>query len=191
MADWLVLVGPHGSGKTTLAREVARSLAWVFDEEIGERLRRERMSTDPSAHAFRSQEGFDREVCRLELERDLARRGVSRVVETWHPGNLSYVRRRSPDVFEELWEQVAPAVRACTDRVLVQPLEIGEQVLAARLREPGPADPGFVPFLHSVGLGATSLARDLGLFVFPGLDTSRVAPEDACRSICARLEEAG
>ena len=36
----LVLVGPHGAGKTTVARRIGRRPGWSYDDEIGERLRR-------------------------------------------------------------------------------------------------------------------------------------------------------
>ena len=55
----LVLLGPHGSGKTTLGLELSRVLGWPFDEEIGKGLRAEALARNPSAHAAMSQPEFD------------------------------------------------------------------------------------------------------------------------------------
>ena len=40
----LVLVGPHGAGKTTIARRIGSRPGWTFHDEIGERLRRDALA---------------------------------------------------------------------------------------------------------------------------------------------------
>ena len=79
----IVLIGSHGAGKTTVGRGIARALGWRFDDEIGERLRRQALARDPLAHAALPQSHFDRAVIEEELRRDreVAEQGP-RIVET-------------------------------------------------------------------------------------------------------------
>ena len=71
----LVIVGAHGSAKSTLGRALAGALGWEFHHELGEVLRLRRLARDLGAHALLAQEEFDAELMGLELARDGGTRG--------------------------------------------------------------------------------------------------------------------
>lgn len=179
-----MLIGPHGSGKTTVGRLVAARLGWRFDPEIGEALRREALRRDPGAHAMRAQDEFDTAVIEAELARD-ATADRPRVVETWHPGNLAYASRRSPAVAARFRDRVAAAVRA-REGAVVQPLRIDEATALARLSQPGPDDIAIVRFFLDVANDAEVVARDFGVPVLPYLSGSDRAPEAMADEIAFR-----
>ena len=124
-------------------------------------------------------EAFDRELLRREVERDHQHHGV-RVIETWHPGNLAYLARRSPSLLHQALQQAhresqrQPAVAV--------PLQATRHTLAARQHEPGDLD-----FFLSVGQEAAGWARLLGLRVLPTVWTDSSSPQQICAQICARL----
>ena len=151
----LVLVGPHGSGKTTVGQAAAAALGWPFHDEIGERLRREALRSDPAAHAMQDQRDFDRAVFERELWRDAAapRR---RVVETWHPGNLAYAERRSSDLASAFATRLRRAARSGV--AVVQPLTPGVRASLDRLSEPGPSPEVLAAWFRSVGRRAGEIA---------------------------------
>lgn len=184
----LVLIGPHGAGKTTVARRVAETLGWRLDDEIGERLRRAALKKDPDAHALWPQELFDEEVLASELARDVQTASlpgtICRVIETWHPGNMAYASLRSPAVAAQ-W---APMVRAAARQasgLLVQPLCIDEETLRRRQSEPGPPD--CARFFLAVGQKAELLAKEWGLAVARPLATDRCTVEDVVSDVLARV----
>ncbi len=173
-APTLVLIGAHGAGKTTLGRQLAQVLGWRFDDEIGERLRRQALARDPTAHAAQPQADFDRAVIEAELRRDceMAASGP-RIVETWHLGNLAYARHRSPAVARAYEAQIADAVCRAkrSGPVWVQPLQIDEAALQIRQTEPGP--PELARFFLRVADEACAAAWQLGLRSALSLDTTR------------------
>lgn len=177
--DTVVLIGPHGVGKSTLGHALSDALGWRYDDEIGERLRRAALARDPDSHAQRPQAEFDEAVLRGELQRDaeLATRGP-RIIETWHPGNLAYAWTRSPLVAAK-WE---PLVRAAAARLaqrgglLILPLIADEATLRARCTEPGPA--GIVSFFREVSERALALSRAWGLHVAEPRSTARATPQE-------------
>ena len=183
----LVLIGPHGSGKTTLGLCLGNQLGWRRDVEIGEVLRREALSRNDNAHALASQPDFDLEVTRAELRRDAASIGP-RIIETWHPGNLAYAQLRNPDLAKHLEPVLRNAVQARSrrlGRVLVQPLGIDRVSAVARRSEPGPDD--LVDFFLRVGEGAMEIAERWGLEVAPLIHTDQCTVESAAALIAARV----
>lgn len=132
----VVLVGPHGAGKTTLGSELAALTGWTFHDEIGRRLAEDPRARPAGVTPEDAQQQFDDEVFRRERARDLAwSKDQPRIVETWHPGNLAYAACRSPSVCEA-W---APRLRRAIDwsRVWVVPVRASVEVLASRRNEPG------------------------------------------------------
>lgn len=91
----LALTGTHCAGKATIGRKVAETLHWSFDPELGEALRDE---VTPGGHKTgysSSAMSWDDRILYEESKRDTSD-GASRVVETWHIGNLAWAlwRRR-------------------------------------------------------------------------------------------------
>lgn len=182
--DTLVLVGAHGSGKSTLRAQLAERLGWRSDLELGERLRREALEQEPALHAQVIQPEFDRKVFEQELARDVAflqlpdeTRG-GRVVETWHPGNLAYAQERSPEFYAEAQSILFKHCAQQQARTWVIPLAIQPETLRARQHEPGPAHEGFTQFLWAVGVRAHAQAEVLRLRCLPPLSTDVCALEE-------------
>ena len=170
----IVLIGPHGAGKSTLGRVLAARLGCPFDDEIGERLRRAALQRDADAHAARPQSEFDQAVIEAELRRDEEySEPRTRVVETWHLGNLAYARLRSPEVAERYAARTAAAVRwaQISTRLIVQPLTVDRPVLRVRRSEPGPAE--IDDFFLRVAQEATAVAEELAIPLCPPIDTGR------------------
>lgn len=164
----LVVIGPHGVGKSTLGRALAAELDWVFHHELGETLARQ---TRTSGDASSPQVDFDRRLFGLELGRDRAWSGGPRVVESWHPGNLAYAERRSPELTVDFrLPSVGP--------VWVLPLHAPRSVLARRKHEPGPLD-----FFMRVGQRAGVWAERLGLRVLPQVHTHTAPAAELARRL--------
>ncbi|MCP4803760.1 MAG: hypothetical protein GY913_07060 [Proteobacteria bacterium] len=168
----LVLIGPHGVGKSSLGRALADELGWTFHGELGEELARS-IRTDGDASS--PQPEFDRQLFELEHARDRSWCGAPRIVETWHPGNLAYAERRSPSLVEGF--QLSPR-----GRVLVLPLQAPVHVLAARKHEPGPLE-----FFMHVGLRARVWASRLGLELLPDLSTHLGHPDALAQRLAPTL----
>lgn len=163
----VVVLGPHGAGKSTLGRALADRLRWPFHEELGAALARAR---PVHQHAGSLQAAFDTAVTAAELDRDAAWGDAPRVVESWHPGNLAYAARRSPRV-------LGPLLRAVRRRRLppcvAVALDAPERLLAERKHEPGP-----LSFFVSVGRAAPDWAERLGVPVVARIQTHPL-PVDA------------
>lgn len=99
----IVVVGTHCSGKSTISKRLADSLGIVFDPELGDVLR-DKTHLAADGHKLGDGSGamniksWDDQVFHAECQRDEARRGCSRVVETHHFGNLAWAAfRQSKD----------------------------------------------------------------------------------------------
>lgn len=174
----LVLLGPHGAGKTTLGTALARALHRPFAAEVGRLLAEDPQWRPAGALAKDHQSHFDAEVFYRELQRDAASLGTPRVVETWHPGNLAYALLRSPDVASAWWERVAAA---CRRPALAVVLLADTELLRARQSEPGPT-----AFFAEVGRLAPDLATRLGVPILLRLDARQPTHEqvaDVCRAL--------
>ena len=186
----VVLVGPHGVGKTTIGRRLADALGWPFHDEIGRRLREEALRLDPDAHAFASQPGFDWEVSRLELLRDDAWvSGPGRIVESWHPTNLAYAEERSPEEAFQLAEFLLP--RIGSPEVVVLPLRMSPRIAERRLSEPGPSVGALLAGFARVATRAEALSHGAGALILAGVDTSRLSIDSCVEQACAQLAASG
>lgn len=165
----IVLIGPHGVGKSTLGVALAARLGLPFHEELGATLATDRRLRPHEATAASPQEAFDGLLFDLELARDAAAGGSARVIETWHPGNLAYAEARSPGVVARMAGRVRAA--AAARPTVVIPLAAPAAVLRARQHEPG--DPGF---FADVGVRASAQAQALGLTLLPVLFTHDRSP---------------
>lgn len=184
----LVFVGPHGSGKTTLGRLASDALGLPFDAELGRALREEEQARDPALHAAREQEDFDAEVLRRELARDELRGpGCSRVVETWHPGNLAFLAKRSSRALEAARERLARHLEPWRSVVVVQPLTLSLDGVRARLTETGDCREKLARFFHEVGLAAVERARELGLHTLPAIDSEHATKEECLARVLWQL----
>ena len=178
----IALVGPHGVGKTTLGRALAALLGLPFHGEVGRALAADPTWRSAGVTAADAAERFDEELFRREAARDDGWRGASRVIETWHPGNLAFAEQRSPAV--ALRWRLALQGSVAGERAWVQPLVAPRDTLAARQTEPGPLD-----FFRRVGLAAALEAGRLGLPCLPLIDTSNGTPDELARQIATRLAQ--
>lgn len=181
----LVLIGPHGAGKSTLGQVLAARLGVPFHGELGRSLALDPAWRPPGGTAADPALAFDQELFARELARDLGARGPRgahrpRIVETWHPGNLAYATRRSPQVVAAWLPALARACRHADAVVL--PLDAPRPVLARRQSEPGDLD-----FFREVGAAALGWAQALGLACLPTLQTDLDSPELLAGLVLGRL----
>lgn len=185
MRTEIVLIGPHGSGKSTLGARLALALDVPFHDEIGRRLASNPAIRASAISAADAQPEFDRRVAEEELARDRSWSiGRGRVIESWHPGNLGFAGLRSPQVASEF----LPAIReSIADRdVIVIPLFCSVTTLGARRTETAP-----IAFFVDVAARATAWARELGLLLAPPIATDSGGLEAALASALRTLASQG
>lgn len=171
----IVLIGPHGAGKTSLGRVLAQRLGLPFDEEIGRQLAEQGVLRQRGRCAATADDLFDAEVLRRELARDAERGETPRIVETWHPGNFAYAARRSPTIAASY----AGMRATLAGTAYVLPVRASRTTLSRRQNEPGPLD-----FFINVGRDAEHRAASLGLTCLPAVHTDRMSPA----ALAERLE---
>lgn len=181
----LVLLGPHGAGKSTLGQALSQRTGWPFHDEIGKRLGRDPAFRGSRVRTSDGQPRFDREVFAREVARDrlfeLESPGRPRIVETWHPGNLAYAAMRSPEVALA----TLPHVRTAIDwaRVVVLPVSASSSALEARRQYPEDVS-------YFIGVAAVSLAiaRGLGATLLSPVMTHDRSPGELVVRVLPRLE---
>ncbi|MFO8074021.1 MAG: AAA family ATPase [Armatimonadota bacterium] len=183
----LVLVGPHGVGKTTLGQQLSARLGIRFHHEIGQELRENALISDPGAHAMRRQDDFDEMVSQREIKRDQEWSGGARIVETWHPGNLAYAAERSPRIFDRLFPLVQLHVAAMPGPIFVQPLTMSRVTALKCLSEPVPNAEASVEFFAAVYQRAVHYARSLGMNLLDPIATDCISPGRVEAIVLARL----
>jgi len=180
---WLVLLGCHGAGKTSLGKALARHLGWVFHEEIGRLMAEDPRWRARNLTAASSQQAFDDELFRREVFRDrewpLHR---PRIIETWHPGNLAYAKARGSLVPSDQLASIQLQCRSAP--VWVLPVVAPREVLAARQSEPGALE-----FFLSVAGRSLLQAERLGLAVLPPVWTHHDPPDHLASRLVPRLLE--
>lgn len=194
----VILVGVHGSGKTTLGQQLARALAVPFEPELG-REAMERLG--PSRATVDAGQDFDAMLWAAEGDRDRRARqehrgvrGVRRVVETWHIGNAAYAIRRPGTSTRRDWRGELAARLAGHDvPILVQRLHVDRPTFDRRYSEHrGAREDAQREFLWSVGELLDGLVAGLagsgrGITLLPPIDTSACTERTAGDAILAAL----
>lgn len=111
----VVLMGPHTAGKSTVRKCLAERLQWRSDEELGTSLRGE------EEEKGRYHKAWDDTIHQAEVARDQERRSTvtSRVVETWHLGNLAWALTRHPEQQEDFLKRAVDAIGQETEAGIV------------------------------------------------------------------------
>lgn len=178
---WIVLLGCHGAGKTTLGKELARLTGWAFHEELGRTLAADPRWRPAGQTASGSQQSFDSELMARELRRDRAwPASTPRIIETWHPGNLAYAGQRGSKVSPEHLGHIQKICRE--QRVLVLPVLAPREVLEQRRSEASEID-----FFLAVAGSALSQVEALGLAMLPPAWTHLDTPSRLASRIAPRL----
>jgi adenylate kinase family enzyme len=186
MKKTIVLIGPHGSGKTTIGKMLSKIYEWPFDYEIGKKLRKEIIDINPDYHAMAEQEKFDREVFSLEKKRDLES-SHNRIVETWHPGNCAYAMLRSREVARHIYEEAREHLFQYYGKIIIQPLEINEDTILKRLSESGPNKKDLSEFFLRVYEKSILLASKLNLKLLNPINTSQTSIKDTINRVIYNL----
>jgi thymidylate kinase len=150
----LVLTGTHCSGKATIGQRVASILGWIFHNELGQVLR-DTEKLVAGGHRLGDGSGsqnavsWDDRLYAEERKRDKLNPTSSRVVETWHVGNLSWALMRkmvkadkkSPGDRNQMVERAKDAIEEHSQvaSILFVHLSIENSAIRRRRRLPGNA----------------------------------------------------
>lgn len=133
----IVMNGPHGAGKTTIARLLESKFGVVFVPEIGGKLRQE-----VDYNAIESGTDFDREVMRREILRDHSlvrdKDCGGFIVETWHTGNIAYAAERSPVFLQKYIREFEKQLQKFSTRHIL--MDINDSTFLIRATENVPED---------------------------------------------------
>lgn len=198
MAFDVILIGVHGSGKTTLGSQLARDLGVPFDAELGREAMERR---GPASATVDAGEDFDTALWAVEGERDQRARqelrgvrGVRRVIETWHIGNAAYAIRRPGTSTRRDWGRALAARLVEHDvPILVQRLHLDRPTFERRYSEHrGAREDAQREFLWSVGATLDELVAGLAgsggaATILPSIDTSACTVRAAGDAILAAL----
>jgi len=180
----VLLLGPHGAGKTSLGRSLSALSGWTFHDEIGKDL-----ASDPSHRAsevqvHHRQPSFDREVFAREVARDLAFEAEGscgvRIVETWHPGNLAYATR-SPEVVLATLPCLRDSI--AWSRVVVVPVTASPDLLETRKTYPEP-----LAYFLRIAAISLAIANGFGAHIKEPVITSRNTPDGIAAALLPSLE---
>lgn len=187
----VVFIGAHGSGKTTLGRKLAYKMKSKYHEEIGRLLRKKALAKNKDNHALKSQPDFDKKVIQAELNRDKVSK-FSRIVETWHPGNLAYAYLRSPNIAMMYENTVREKINSINQKIIVQPLRISVKTIHERLSEPGSNDvKATVRFFNRVAKLTEKIAKTMGLTVLKPIYTDVFNEEETLKTAISNLSDYG
>jgi hypothetical protein len=136
----IVLVGPPGSGKTTVIRRAAAELDLPHRQEVGGLCR-----AQWGGNWAVREEDFDRFVMFSELAADLLDGRIHRerpvLLEQWHVGNLAFMRAAAPAVYAEYLETLSHL--AIADRASV--IWLKDESLGVFKRQPHDVPAALIP----------------------------------------------
>ena len=187
MKKTIVLVGPHGAGKTTIGKMLSKIYKWHFDYEIGKKLRAEIIDINPDYHAMLEQDNFDKKVLSLEKIRDIEN-SRNRIVETWHPGNCAYAMLRSRKVAKSIYEDVKDHLNKYDGNIIIQPIVINRNTILKRLNESGPNKNDLSEFFLRVYEKTISIAAKLKLKVLEPINTNNTSISNTVDRVIYNLE---
>ena len=184
----ILLLGPHGAGKTTLGRALSKHCGWAFHEELGKTLANDPTFRPPSVRACELQPTFDREVFAREMERDFlfdaVQREQVRIVETWHPGNFGYAALRSPEVALAMGPYLRERIN--WSKVVVVPVSATAETLKARKTCPESST-----FFLEVARLSLEVSLVFGARQVPQVQTDSTPPADLAARLAPRLAGIG
>lgn len=194
----VIFVGVHGSGKTTLGRQLAREFEVPFDAELGREAMERR---GPSRATVDAGQDFDAMLWAEEGDRDQRARqelrgvrGIRRVVETWHIGNAAYAIRRPGTSMRRDWRgELAARLMGHDVPILVQRLHMDRPTFDRRYSEHrGAREDAQREFLWSVGELLDEVVAGLAgpgreITILPPIDTSACTVRAAGDAILAAL----